>query len=381
MFRSTIFRVHVVLVLLLTSSAAQAQTNWAPHGENPIGSPFLQNNVPSVVYDEDLHLWRAWYGRMAANRVDIAYAKSKDGVEWYVPQGIDIVLADESGAAWKNCGKWSPSVIFDPAHPALIDNVEYDYQMWYTGWCGLGRHPCDPCPGRVDSQIGYAVSHDGESWIPSEEPVLTSSLDDWDAWGMHMPSVVRDPEDGLYKMWYTALNTGKIGFATSVNGCEWKKHSAPLNLGEGSTINCDVIHNGTHYEMWFSKWNGLRWDIHYARSLGGIVWTREANSQVVIPNDGAWDDAGTCNPTVFFEGESYRMWYTGDCRDVQEDSWLTGTATAQNELLRPHFRVEAKVGNLPDGFDALAGQSMTFDASRSNSPLVPNLEPEEFSYS
>lgn len=374
--RAVLFRIDVcaitIALTLLTSGSVRAQMNWFPDVDNPIGSPFGENNVPSVVYDGEV--WRAWYAPQPA--LDLEYAESKDGVDWR-PDPAEVVLAVESGAPWESCAKWAPSVIYDPEHPSTFVDEDggepYAYQMWYNGF--------DCRPAEAVRAIGYVVSHDGSNWVrPVEEPVLaTGGPGDWDQSWVHLPNVLYDAGEDLYRMWYaggSGNGPNNIGLATSRDGMNWEKHPGPLELrrpGEGSTINCGVIHNGTHYEMWFSLWDGARWDIHYARSLDGVVWTRPQSSQVVIPFEGAWNDAGTCNPKVHFDGVSYRAWYTGDCRNVAGDSWLTGTAEFDAELPRPHFRIQ------PES-DLVEGQPITFDASRSNSPVVRNPQPGDFSY-
>ena len=174
----------VALVALLMSRPVRAQMNWIPDAGNPINGPFAFNNVPSVLYDEDRQIWRAWYGVTPGSGA-IGYAESEDGVQWQ-PDPPDVVLSPESGAAWESCGKWAPSVIHDPAYPSAVVDDEgepYAYQMWYNGY---------DCAD--DGQIGYVVSHDGRNWVrPVQEPVLTTGgPGDWDRSWIHIPRVLYD---------------------------------------------------------------------------------------------------------------------------------------------------------------------------------------------
>ncbi len=152
----------------------------------------------------------------------------------------------------------------------------------------------------------------------SNNPVLSPEKDDaWDGKSVSNPTVLFD--GNIYKMWYTGLNGNmRIGYAESKDGIHWEKYAGNpvLDLGEPGSwdsehvANPTVIYDGNIYKMWYTGCDkNMR--IGYAESKDGIHWEKYAGNPVI--DLGAWS---TCpqsdiwSPSVVFDGAGYKMWYT-----------------------------------------------------------------------
>lgn len=138
------------------------------------------------------------------------------------------------------------------------------YKMWYT--CGGFNHPTDEFNMRA--RICYCESEDGIVWNKYEDnPVLDAAYDGgWDSLAVETATVIIDEDASLderYKMWYAGeTETGgkyNLGYATSPDGLVWTKHGAPI-LEVGADSEWDnyflegptVIKEGGTYKMWYA---------------------------------------------------------------------------------------------------------------------------------
>jgi len=75
-----------------------------------------------------------------------------------------------------------------------------------------------------------------------------------------------------------------------------------------------VIFDGERYRMWYTGAHGTvssdwDWRIGYAESFDGLSWTRQL-LPVLDPGAG-WDSWLVYAPSILFDGVRYHMWYTG----------------------------------------------------------------------
>lgn len=213
---------------------------------------------------------------------------------------------------WDEKGAWWPSVIKDG------DTL----RMWYTGRDTKGIF-----------RIGYAWSLDGQNWNKhAANPVLAASLS-WELSNVGECEVIKD--SATFKMWYSTAKTKnqlftKIGYASSIDGIHWTKHSdAVMEIGTGETWEdqrigvCTVIKDNGSYKMWY--WGGTdSWvdndheEIGYATSSDGISWIKHGRA-VMRGEAGQWDSQRTWGAAVvkvssdLFENtdDRYEMVYSG----------------------------------------------------------------------
>ena len=105
---------------------------------------------------------------------------------------------------------------------------------------------------------------------------------------------------------------------------EWDKgaNNPILELGKDGTwdymgvSNPSVIFDGTTYKMWYTGFDG-NMRIGYATSTDGANWTKCQGYILDIGKPGEWDSQHVANPSVIFDAGIYKMWYTGCDKKMQ----------------------------------------------------------------
>jgi len=249
--------------------------NWIKYPGNPViglGEPGDWDEYaagqPYVMKDGGVY--KIWYWCWGNGYGQICYATSLDGINWTKNPNPVVPVGPEG--SWDSAEIGGPSVLFDGL----------TYHMWYHGQNG-------PCCDNL--QIGYANSTDGITWIKHPTPVLTwSTPDNWDDDFVSEPSVIM--LNDTYYMWYLGNDgTGihQTGLATSTNGISWIKHPDPvLPIGdsgswdEKSAAWPSVITGSL--QMWYAGMNTADYfQIGYATSLDGIIWTKSLRNPILKP--------------------------------------------------------------------------------------------------
>ena len=102
-------------------------------------------------------------------------------------------------------------------------------------------------------------------------------------------------------------------------------HGAVLDVGAPSAFDAQwtgcpsVVRAGDEYKMWYSSYfdsKQVRGGIGLATSPDGVSWQRANDGQPVlnVGAQGAFDDGQVMGPEVHYDGQTYRMWYTGMSR-------------------------------------------------------------------
>lgn len=294
-------------------------------------SPLKIAADPTVIRDGDRY--RMWFTNGdSLKRTGVAYAESRDGLVWDVWRAaapdpvMDLVVASVPGD-WDAPGVETPDVVRTP---------EGKYRMYYSG----NRVP----EGSTTYAIGMAESDDGIAWRRAAQPVLLPE-NDWEQpacsggsctqGGVLEPSVLYDPAQRIYRMWYVGLGTKRdsfltyrIGLATSPDGVTWTRRPDPV---------FDLGHPGSWDEMWSSHVEVMadpragfhmfyfgsalkdyregveiqRGAIGHAYSADGVTWRRNPANPVLSPRAGQPDAWSVGGPTVLAEDGKLRMWYFG----------------------------------------------------------------------
>jgi beta-fructofuranosidase len=100
-------------------------------------------------------------------------------------------------------------------------------------------------------EIGHAVSEDGLDFVPAPPPLRTGDpgeCDDDQIWTMH---TVRNPANGVYHMYYTALSLAehgqvqRVALATSRDFLRWEKYAGnPVCAAAAPWYNADLARLG-----------------------------------------------------------------------------------------------------------------------------------------
>ncbi|WP_455391553.1 hypothetical protein, partial [[Eubacterium] cellulosolvens] len=170
---------------------------------------------------------------------------------------------------------------------------------------------------------------DGELWLNtsitnwykySNNPILKPGPgSSWDNNMVATPSVIYNGSG--YLMYYRGGNTIRgIGIATSSDSITWTKYPGNPVLSPTASAwdsfavsNPNVIYDGELYKMWFTGQDSASdRRIGYATSTDGFNWIKHSNNPVLdLGSTGKWDSHYAQNPFVIFENELYKMWYIG----------------------------------------------------------------------
>jgi predicted GH43/DUF377 family glycosyl hydrolase len=211
------------------------------------------------------------------------------------------VITEGGSGAWDENGVLEPTVVF----------AKGQYYLYYTG---------------VDSgvpAIGVARSTDGKSFSKyGSSAVISGDSGKFDVSGCREPTVLY--EDGLFKMWYTGVNSGveAIGYATSKDGLSWTKYgsnpvlSQPSATAWGDSVLGDpcVIRVDGMYYMYLTGdiTTGSNKLVGIATSSDETSWNLHSSNPIVsnAPSGtfGAYD---ICDVAVIQDGPVFKMFFTG----------------------------------------------------------------------
>ncbi len=271
------------------------QTDWVKYpAHTDLESPVSH---PSALFSGDTY--HLWYVREQESQRSICYAQSANGVTWETYPG-NPVLSDGTGEAWDGAFVSQPSVLYDGT----------GYHMWYAGYDGTSM------------RIGYATSADGVVWNKhAGNPVLEVGTNGaWDDAGVSSPSVLHDGTQ--YHMWYSGYDgtTMRIGYATSADGVVWNQHAENPRLDVGTSgawddagvSSPDVLYDGWAYHVWYAGYDGTSMRIGYATSMNGVVWNKHSQNPVLdVGASGSLDEVGVSSPSVLYNGIRHCMFYAG----------------------------------------------------------------------
>ncbi len=263
--------------------------------------------------------------------------------EWYKYQNNPI-LNEGPTSSWDDNGVAKASVLFNGDR----------YRMWYEGRSSDNSW-----------QIGLATSKDGISWTKhSGNPVLKKGPSStWDESRTGGPCVLFD--GNTYKMWYQGMDkmkSFKIGYATSMDGINWKKYSKNpiLDLGvsgswdEGYVSNPKVYFDGITYKMWFNgrSLTTQNYKIGYATSYDGINWTKYSKNPVIVGSSGF--SLGVKRLSVLPKGNSYLGWYSSNSGSGGEIHHATSSDGIKwNKYINNPILQKGQAGVWDDSYTAL----------------------------
>jgi hypothetical protein len=217
------------------------------------------------------------------------------------------------------------------------------YRMWYNG----SASPFN-CPNNtlaVDRRIGYAESTDGVTFTkmndgpgPGGSVLPLGQPGAIDAQQVGYVYVLKD--DTEYKMYYSANdanNFWRVALATSTDARNWTKKpgklagGAILGLGPAGSFDVacayqpTVVKDGSQlYRMWYRGCQAPRpvtggpslGVIGYAESNDGITWVKITQpgpfgAALGAGTAGQFDSGGLTTPSVFLDGNLWKMYYAG----------------------------------------------------------------------
>ena len=365
-------------------------TDWQRSDADPlivplgdVGDGFTDLAVadPSVMYDEDDGLWKAWYSTTLAAGEDVSvmaihYAESTDGIDWQVQDEPVLYASFEDPQAWDHTQTETPFVIKVPDAPA-----DRRYFLYYSG----GNKDQGELGGGPYYQIGLAFSPDGRSFtrLPAAESPygeaglvlrgedLLINIPDMARGLAADPTLLLDP-DGTLRLWSSSYAEDAAGnvlafgisHASSTDGIHWV--SSPDNPLPSLRRPGDIVSGQQpsvlwnpcldEYEMWWTydrDQDLARIPATYFQAFGywhatspdGINWTPEFNDEP----DFRWDASYSTERWglltgvhVMLHNNEYRMYYSAWSDEAPSEQFLLPTkagivpgATVLNLAVKP----------------------------------------------
>jgi predicted GH43/DUF377 family glycosyl hydrolase len=164
------------------------------------------------------------------------------------------------------------------------------------------------------------------------------------------------------------------GFAQT-NWTEYKKNPildvGPPGYWDDRSVHAPtVIFDGNGYKMWYTGFDGSTDSIGYATSTDGIYWIKDTLNNPIIDVGllGSWDDESVHSPTVIFDGNEYKMWFMG----WDGSAWPEGNRIGYANSLDGIHWIKAdsvnpvlNLGETGDWDDlTISGSSVLFDGSQ-----------------
>src|SRR3989344_6029117 len=163
-------------------------------------------------------------------------------------------------------------------------------------------------------------------------PILSPTTNSWDNLYVWQPSVIYNGNE--FKMYYTGYNGSKyqIGLAHSIDGVNWSKDTSNpvvsrISLDNKNSHDPTVLFNGNSYEMWYASLNSGNFGIYRAVSSNGNVWTNDPIEPVFKPTQG-WGSGAISSPYVLKINSEYKMWFSSP----DTGRWSIGLATSPDGI-------------------------------------------------
>jgi predicted GH43/DUF377 family glycosyl hydrolase len=285
-----------LVVLSYSQAAVPTGAGWTKYDGNPVigGQYGTCFDVAVLKEPPGYRMWVSWRPQKS-----IALVESTNGVHW--AGSPTIVLGPRPQSGWE-----------DEVNRPIVLKREGTYHMWYTG------------QARGHSDIGYATSADGLAWNRANDRPVLSPEAPWEKVAAMCPHVMWDPQEHIYRMWYSAgdqYEPDAIGYATSADGLKWKKSAAnpvfrpdPALVWEQHKVTAvQVQKQGDWYLMFYIGFRDVdHAQIGVARSRDGITgWQRHPANPIISPTPNGWDADACYKPVALYDGTKWLLWYNG----------------------------------------------------------------------
>lgn len=318
--------------LLLLPAVTYTQVSWYRVQSDPVfpassgnvndPSTFRYVHSPCVMLnrDPDTLLYRMWFGSLTfgGTGINLSYALSLNGREWYPFSGNPVLRTGEPGS-------FDSQWITDP----FVLKVGDQYELYYTGY------------DHTYWRGGHATSPDGIHWTKGPgNPLLDVRPGTWESWETGAsPKVILI--DSSYVMAYTGYDGShwSIGIARSSDGIHWERDNLNPVLKGGEAGSWDA--QGPMVDGFFKR-DSMYYIFYSAAPNGGKglafskdlrTWKKYARNPVLTAIPGTWEDDLGLGSFVI-SGNSIKYWYTAKSSFLTTygDQWQIGYARSDLQL-------------------------------------------------
>jgi predicted GH43/DUF377 family glycosyl hydrolase len=194
--------------------------------------------------------------------------------------------------------------------PRVIPMPDGTYRMYLHSWDGI--HDRGFLLTSTNFPNEWTIANDGK-------PIFTESLSGWDSVQIQTQSIIPDFEspDGLWHLFYFGKDdtTFRGGHATSKDGIQWTRESAPMMVpGTGwKKVHVGPLgwfkREGTYYIL-AQGYDGEKWTLGYYSSQDLKTFTASL-VPILTPTPNTWDAAGIEGVDTFQENGKVWLFYLG----------------------------------------------------------------------
>lgn len=276
---------------------SSSQTGWDKYKSNPVIGDAETGSLfdPHVMYRDGKYYMYVSDRRSGT----IAVTTSEDGILW---SDMRLALGNDEDSGWESIVN-------------RCSVVEYagKYYMYYTGQqAGF-------------SWIGMAVSEDGLTFKRFRKNYILSPTEPYENKSVMNPFVMYDPDEGLFKMWYSAGETYEpdvVCYATSRDGIHFEKYGKNPIFGPGaddydaakvSVGHIEKLANNEYVMFYIGYKTVNEASICIAKSDNGIDWVRSNENPIVMSTANTFDQSSCYKPSVVYDedNDEWKMWYNG----------------------------------------------------------------------
>lgn len=184
------------------------------------------------------------------------------------------------------------------------------------------------------------------AWKPyGDNPVFAGTgIDTWDENIRERGYIIKE-EDG-YHLWYTGYRSGQdavmaLGYATSADGIEWKRHPANPIFHDSWVEDVMVVKHDSLYFMFAEGSDDIA---HMLTSTDKIQWRDHGSLDIRQTNGQRLTEGPYGTPTVFIEEDVWYLFYERN----DEGIWL---ATSRDRRRWQNVQDEPVIKKGPEPYD------------------------------
>jgi predicted GH43/DUF377 family glycosyl hydrolase len=311
--------------------------DWVEYKKNPVikYKDTLSNTLwgdASVIKEDGIYKMWLVGGEPFAQPIVAKqyYATSPDGINWDINK--DPVLEPTPGA-WDSHGVETASVI----------KVGSTYHMYYTGY--------DTDFSTAIYSMGHATSKDGINWTKDPNNPIIKPQDDPLKWGYFTtaePAIVY--HKGTYYLYYASAKSNwpdegspfGIMVATSKDGSNFTEGKIAHTLSSsydastyrGYSTPAVYVDDGVFHLYHGVVRNPDKFEqvaISSAISTNGFDF-KEVEADIFATGEKAWRNYEILAPSVLLDGDTLKMWFSGQATDSSSPDFTFGIGYATKQV-------------------------------------------------